>query len=279
MTGQPHYQFLSSQDYTLPYLEFGSGPELLLAFHGFGRSSSDFLPFEKTLGEKYTIIAFDFFYHGPHGISSTRRLPPLSGAQLARMIEKLLWEKKKVRCSMLGYSQGGRLVLGQIHHLPHRIHELIIVAPDGLRKNRVRDFIGRTWAGRILGLTLVNFPGLIQSFIWILNKTGRINTKQANFYRHQTREKDNRYRIYHTWILMARYNIHRDLIFHYLSKRPISLDLVMGKYDAIIPIAWARKFVKNMRGDVQLHELECGHDVLQLTDELSGIILRGKAHS
>ena len=180
---------------------------------------------------------------------------------------------------MLGYSQGGRLVLGQIHHLPHRIHELIIVAPDGLRKNRVRDFIGRSWVGRFLGLTLVNFPGLIQSFIWILNKTGRINTKQANFYRHQTREKDNRYRIYHTWILMARYNIHRDLIFHYLSKRPISLDLVMGKYDAIIPIAWARKFVKNMKGDVQLHELECGHDVLQLVDELSGIILRKKAHS
>jgi hypothetical protein len=31
------------------------------------------------------------------------------------MIEKLLWEKKKVRCSLLGYSQGGRIVLGQVH--------------------------------------------------------------------------------------------------------------------------------------------------------------------
>lgn len=278
MSVQPHYQFLSSQEFTLPYLEFGHGPELLLAFHGFGRSGRDFLPFERTLGTKYTIIAFDFFYHGPHRVPSEHRLPPLSGAQLARMIEKLLWEKKKVRCSMLGYSQGGRIVLGQIHHLPHRIYELIIVAPDGLRRNRIRDFIGRTWGGRLTGLLLVNVPVLIRFAVWLLQKSRRINARQASFYLHQTREKENRYRIYHTWLLLARYNIHRDLIRHYLSKRPISLDLVMGKFDAIIPTTLAKKFLKNMKGDVLLHELECGHDVLQMTDELTAIILRKKEH-
>ncbi|MFN8153517.1 MAG: alpha/beta hydrolase [Bacteroidia bacterium] len=276
MTEQPHYQFLSSQEFTLPYIEFGSGPELLLAFHGFGRTSRDFLPFESLLGKQYTLIAFDFFYHGPHGLEPEDRLPPFTGAQLARMIEKLLWEKKKVRCSIIGYSQGGRIALGQVHHLPHRIHELFIIAPDGLRNNKVRDFVGRTWIGHLLGRLFVQFPVLITATLQILKIAGKLNTKQVNFYLHQTREKRDRYRIFHTWIMLCKYNVHRDLIRHYIFKRPIRLDMVMGKYDAIIPSKWAQSFLKGFKGNFRLHLLECGHDVLQLKDEIAGIILENR---
>lgn len=278
MTEQPHYQFLSSQEYTLPYREFGQGPELLLAFHGYGNSSSDFLPYAATLGEQYTIIAFDFFYHGPHGLSPEQQLPPLQGAQLARMIEKLLWEKKKVKCSMLGYSQGGRIVLGQIHHLPHRVETLVIIAPDGLHRNALRDFIGRTATGRLLGRLLLHLPGVIRFTTALLKVSGKINAKQAAFYTLQTRQKANRYRIYHTWILLSSYHIHRDLIRHYMATRPIRLEMVMGKYDAIIPPDRARRFLRKMKGAVQIHTLECGHDVLQRVDEVSAILLGKTAH-
>lgn len=274
MTEQPHYQFLSSGEFRLPYIEFGSGPELLLAFHGFGRSGHDFLPFSELLGEKYTIIAFDFFYHGPNGLPPEERLPYFTGAVMARMIEKLLWEKKKVRCSMLGYSQGGRIVLGQVHHLPHRIFELFIIAPDGLRNNKVRDFIGRTWPGRMLGRTFVSFPILIRATISLLKATGRLTGKQANFYLHQTREKADRYRIYHTWIMLSQYNIHRDLIRHYIFKRPIRLEFIMGQFDAIIPLKWAHHFLRGFKGDFRIHALSCGHDVLQLKEEITAILLR-----
>ncbi len=274
MTEQPHYQFLSSGEFQLPYLEFGSGPELLLAFHGFGRSAADFLPFSDVLGEKYTIIAFDFFYHGPKGLPPERRLPYFTGAVMARMIEKLLWEKKKVRCSLLGYSQGGRIALGQVHHLPHRIFELFIIAPDGLRNNKIRDFVGQTWIGRIIGLTFVRFPFLIHATVRFLKFTRRINSKQAAFYIHQTREKDDRYRIYHTWILLSQYNIHRDLIRHYIFKRPIRLEFIMGKYDAIIPVKWGQQFLKGFKGNFRIHTLNCGHDVLQLKSEITEILLK-----
>lgn len=270
---QPHYQFLSNGDYRLPYLEFGTGPELLLAFHGFGRSSHDFLPFTGLIGKKYTLIAFDFFYHGPHAVPADQELPPISGAQLAKMIELLLWQKKKVRCSMIGYSQGGRIVLGQIHHLPHRIHELFIVAPDGLRKNKTRDFVGRTWAGRLIGLSMIRFPGLIRWTLRLLRATGKLNARQSNFYLHQTREKNDRWKIYHTWLLLAQYNIHRDLIKHYLIKKPIRMEFIMGKYDAIIPVKWAQHFIQGFRGNVRLHILESGHDVLQMKEEVSAILL------
>ena len=129
------YSFLTDGDFTLPYKSYGSGDELLLCFHGFGRISDDFHRFEKALGQRYTLIAFDFLFHGPHSVSVKKRLPAFTPAVLSNMVEKLLWEKKKVRCSLMGYSQGGKTVMGLVHKIPHRIHELFVLAPDGMKNN------------------------------------------------------------------------------------------------------------------------------------------------
>jgi len=69
------YRFLKSSAFTLPYREYGHGPELLIAFHGFGRSSEDFEPMAAFLNDQYTIIAIDFFYHGPYGLDSYKKMP------------------------------------------------------------------------------------------------------------------------------------------------------------------------------------------------------------
>ncbi len=266
------YRFLRHMDFVLPYQEFGNGPELLLAFHGFGRSGEDFRDLAAALDGHYTVIAFDFFYHGPHGLPPDERLPAFTGANLSNMIEKLLWEKKKVRCSLLGYSQGGRIVLGQVHHIPHRIHELFVLAPDGLRRNRIREFAGKNPLGRILGYAMVKVPGLLAASITIASKLNFIRPKVAQFFLHNTRHESDRYRIYNTWILLRDYRIHKDLIRHYFKDRPIRVAFIMGKYDAIIPTSLAQNFLRKMKGDIQLKELECGHDLLQLSTEIAAII-------
>jgi hypothetical protein len=46
----------------------------------------------------------------------------------------------------------------------------------------------------------------------------------------------------------------------------------MGKYDAIIPTSLAQNFLRKMKGYIQLKELECGHDLLQLSTEIAAII-------
>ncbi|MBK9637426.1 MAG: alpha/beta hydrolase [Bacteroidetes bacterium] len=174
------YSFLTDGDFTLPYKSYGSGDELLLCFHGFGRISDDFHRFEKELGHKYTLIAFDFLYHGPHSVSVTKRLLAFTPSILSSMVEKLLWEKKKVRCSLMGYSQGGKTVMGLVHKIPHRIHELFVLAPDGMKNNKIRNFIAKTYIGRKIGLKLVKSPETLHNIIRTL-RFMKIITEKSSF--------------------------------------------------------------------------------------------------
>ena len=50
---------------TLHYHKFGHGPAILLAFHGIGQDGvSCFKSFADHLGDRYTIYAFDLYFHG-----------------------------------------------------------------------------------------------------------------------------------------------------------------------------------------------------------------------
>jgi len=267
------YSFLSDGTFTLPYQSFGTGDELLLAFHGFGRSSDDFRRFEVELGGKYTLVAFDFFYHGPHAIAENKRIPSFTASDLSGLIEKLLWERKKVRCSLIGYSQGGKTLMGLVHKIPHRIHELFVLAPDGMKKNRVREFIGGTSFGRKLGLHLVKKPDLLHTFIKILRKLGFINEKVKIFFLANTDSKEKRYKVYHSWLALNKYEIHPHMMNHYFHAKKIRVEFFIGKYDSIITLKSANLFLKKFNYPIPLHALECGHDLLALHEKISRIIL------
>lgn len=267
------YSFLKDSEFTLPYKSYGSGDELLLCFHGFGRISDDFHRFEKALGQKYTLIAFDFLYHGPHSVSVKKRLPAFTPSILSNMVEKLLWEKKKVRCSLMGYSQGGKTVMGLVHKIPHRIHELFVLAPDGMKNNRVRNFIAKTYLGRRIGSSLVKSPKSLHNIIRTMRLMKIISEKVKIFFISNTDEIEKRYRIYHSWITMRNYEIHPKLMNHYFHAKKIRVEFFIGKYDAIITPKSANLFLKKFNYKINLHELECGHDLLSLHSQIEKIIL------
>lgn len=271
------YKSVSVSPFTLHYQVFGHGSELLLAFHGFGKSSNDFLVLEASLGSKYTIIAIDFFYHGEKGLSAEQKIPVFTPSHMSALIEKLLWEYKRVKCSLLGYSQGARIVMGVVHRLPHRIQELFLVAPDGLRKQRTRHFVGNTRVGRYLGLYLVHKPRLLRLFIRISAALKLIPAGQARFFEHQLAQKSGRFRVYHTWLSLRNYHPHPALMRHYINDRKIRTIFFAGKYDSIIPLATVRKFIRKLGKRVRLIEMECGHDVLSLHPEIAARILEEKA--
>lgn len=267
------YSFLTDGIFTLPYKSYGNGDELLLCFHGFGRSADDFNRFEKGLGKQYTLIAFDFLYHGPHAISVRKCLPPFLPSDLSGLLEKLLWEKKKVRCSLMGYSQGGKTIMGLIHKIPHRINALFVLAPDGMKNNRVRNFIGSTFLGRKLGLHLVNSPKVLHGIIHVMFSFRFISEKVKRFFISNTDHIEKRYRIYHSWIALRKYELHPHLMNHYFHAKKIRVEFFIGKFDAIITPTSAHLFLKKFSYPIPIHELECGHDLLALHTQIEKIIL------
>lgn len=269
------YKQISVGPFTLPYQLFGEGPELLIAFHGFGKSSSDFRVFEEDLGKHYTIIALDFFYHGQHGLSPEQKIPVFSPSHMSGMVEKLLWEHKRVKCSLIGYSQGGRLAMGIVHRLPHRIRELFLLAPDGIKKNKARHFVGNTRFGRFLGRHFVHHPGLIQRMIALSVRLSWISEKQSSFFKQQLETKSGRFRVYHTWLALRSYHPHSALMRHYINDRKIRTVFFAGKYDSIINAGDIKRFARRLGKKVKLVELDCGHDLLSQHRKIADEILGG----
>ncbi|MBL7923993.1 MAG: alpha/beta hydrolase, partial [Bacteroidia bacterium] len=199
--------------------------------------------------------------------------PPLNAAALADMIENLLWERKKVHCSMIGYSQGGRIVMGLIHRLPHRLQEVFILAPDGLQPNKIRNWVSRTRSGRGIAKLFVKNAALLQGTIRMLARFGFISEKIKQFYLHQSASEKDRFRIYHTWLCLRNYETHPHLMDHYCRTRNIRTAFIMGKYDTIIPVKLAERFLQTMQHKADLHILDCGHKLLQSRSSIARIIL------
>ena len=163
--------------------------------------------------------------------------------------------------------------MGLVHKIPHRIHELFVLAPDGMKNNRVRNFIAKTYLGRRIGSSLVKSPKSLHNIIRTMRLMKIIPEKVKIFFISNTDEIEKRYRIYHSWITMRNYEIHPKLMNHYFHAKKIRVEFFIGKYDAIITPKSANLFLKKFNYKINLHELECGHDLLSLHSQIEKIIL------
>jgi hypothetical protein len=55
--------YFEDQFVKLHYYKFGSGPQHMLCFHGFGMHGKQFKLLDTHLGHQYTFWGFDLFFH------------------------------------------------------------------------------------------------------------------------------------------------------------------------------------------------------------------------
>lgn len=163
--------------------------------------------------------------------------------------------------------------MGLVHKIPHRIHELFVLAPDGMKNNRIRNFIAKTYLGRRIGSQLVKSPKTLHRMIHLLRMLQIISEKVENFFISNTNDIDKRYRIYHSWIALRNYELHPKLMNHYFHAKKIRVEFFIGKFDVIITPQSADLFLTKFNYQINLHELACGHDLLSLHSQIEKIIL------
>lgn len=268
-----NYSFLTYQDFTLPYLTFGKGPELLIAFHGFGRSAVDFKVLEQSLGAKYTIVAFDLFYHGEHAISFDTTLPTCEPAAMARLMERYLWEHKRVNFSLMGYSLGGKIALGIVQKMAHRVNEVFLLAPDGLKKNSLYTFACNTLLGNYLMARIIHKPKTaLKINDWLL-RLKIIHPKVHEFYAMKLSDETMLKKLYQTGLIFRYFHPSLVTIAKQINSRKIRLKMFFGKNDFIIRTSLGIKFQKKLRKQDTMVILDCGHRVLNKADEIANIVL------
>lgn len=253
----------------------GSGSKLLLAFHGFNRSASDFHSFARHLDGIYTIVSIDLLFHGKSRLKSQIResLPTLHDTDLLELQHHFLNSFGVQKCTLMGYSFGGRVAMKITELNGKSVDMLCLIASDALKWNPGYAFAARTMLGRSLFLLMARYPSSIFSLMNFMGKVGLFHPKAVDFYKNQITNEQVRYRVYNVWVAHRKLvpdirKVARQVVAH-----NITLRLFFGSYDKIIPSEMGSKLSRLSQPFASVHILEAGHRVFEKSQEISTILL------
>ncbi|MBK7388164.1 MAG: alpha/beta hydrolase [Bacteroidetes bacterium] len=249
---------------------FGTGPKLLIAFHGFNRTSDDFHTFEKHLRDSYTIVAVDLIFHGKTLLAdsfSTKGLFTMDN--LEELIRAILKNENKEQFSVMGYSFGGRLAMNCILLFPEKVDSLILIASDALRWNPGYYFATKSLIGKTIFRLMTNNPDFVVSILGFLSAISLIHPKAFEFYKNQLSFQPVRQKIYDVW--MAHRNMVPDisLMQKNINKFHIQVLLIFGAYDRIIPARTGKKLIRNLKENAREVIIDAGHRVIEKSQAIS----------
>ncbi|TPE43745.1 alpha/beta fold hydrolase [Pontibacter mangrovi] len=243
----------------LHYRVIGRGPQVLLAFHGYGQSSSYYLPMEKALGEDYTIYAFDLFFHGHSQLHKQNM--PLTKGFLHDFVERFLEKQGIEAFSLMGFSMGGKFALTLVECMPQRIRELFLIAPDGIKTSfwyNIATYPG--WLQQLFKRTVIK-PQFFFKLLRMLQRYNLVHKSLVRFAHFQMDSTPKRLRVYRSWVGFRDLNFDIRQIVQLLNKYEVPVTMFLGEYDEIISPKRVAVFVKALdKGELVL--LKTGHSNL-----------------
>ena len=132
------HRLLSYKNSQISYYGFGTGPETVICFHGYGEDGTLYSFLEKHAGNQFVFYAIDLPFHG-----KTEWNEELLFTQndLSQIIKEILSQnnyKQAIitdKLILTGFSLGGRIALSYYQAHPEMIKKIILLAPDGLKVN------------------------------------------------------------------------------------------------------------------------------------------------
>jgi pimeloyl-ACP methyl ester carboxylesterase len=249
----------------LHYYEYGSGADILIAFHGFGMRGNQFSKLENALGTKYKIYSFDLFFHGEtqlknDAVDTIRK--GLQAQQIADTVTAFLTSigKKNSSFSLLSYSIGAKLALAVLQKIPHKIKNSYFIAADGFETNTVLKICSSKHINNWL-LKLVYYP---KPLIYILNKLYTYHYIDDALHRILTFEFSTQaYRMisYKTITYYSRLKFNKNKLAQLINENNIQTHFLFGKYDKLFPASIAQKFAKLLKHP-NVHVFNKNHDLI-----------------
>ena len=242
------------------FLTAGRGPNILLCLHGFGEEARSFSFLEQEAGDAFTLIAPDLPWHGETKWNGSLEFPL---SKFLALVEALVPPAKHPRFHLLCYSMGGRAGLCLLQHIPHRIASAVLLAPDGLRMNPWYWLATQTQPGNRLFRYTMQQP---HWFIRIVNTFRRlqlINASIAKYVHHYLDNPTARIDLYHIWTTLRQLQPRLQTVKQQLHQFELTVHLVFGTYDRIIPPQNGQRLQQGAEPWVRLHELQAGHQLLK----------------
>lgn len=180
---------------------------------------------------------------------------------LTDLLGRCLRSEGVERCSVLGYSLGGKMALKMVELSPGRIERLVLIAPDGLKTNPFYRFATHTLVGNWIFRRAMNNPKGLLSVSSILVKTKLMDKRVLEFYQRQLEKKEVREMIYGSWMAFADLTPDLVLIRKNIFRYKVVTELIFGKHDRVIHPKLAAKLSGHHVKTAKVHLLERGHEL------------------
>lgn len=220
---------IDKQDGQLVYTKFDGGDSILLAFHGFGQDKSIFKAWSDLLKDKYTIYAFDIFYHG----NSNRVLKNLSKIEWNKYLTEFLIKEDIQKFDVLGFSLGGRFAIASSIMNPKKVKQLILIAPDGIFLTIWFKMATNPMIRWLFKYFMMN-PDKLQSLISINDRYKLVSQYLGEFANKELSNPENGKRVYHSWNHFKTLGYTKRQLIKLFNQYDFKRRIILGKKDHII---------------------------------------------
>ena len=223
--------YTHSPSIQLEYALFGEGKKKLVCFHGFGQNLMVFKDLSTKLGN-HQIVSINLFFHGKSDRKGGKKY--LYQNEWKNIFDGFLNHLKIDRFSVLGYSLGGRYTTSTLKSFENQIDHCILIAPDGIVKRSSYEFATFPLGSEQLFGFFMRNPKPFFFFLNLLEKTKMFNQWTIDFSRAQLQDKEQRMRVYHSWITLRKFRMRQHELLNKINIGNFQTTVIFGKYDKII---------------------------------------------
>jgi pimeloyl-ACP methyl ester carboxylesterase len=238
-------------------LQFGTGPELLIALHGFSDRARMFAVLEPALSARYTVVAIDWPFHGQTEWSPRT----FSKQDLLGIIQMVVAAHGATRFSLMGFSFGARLAQALLPDIYPQLNKLYLLSPDGV-KTKGMSTAARTpmWLRHFL-YRILQKPGWFISLVNAGNKIGVVPPLVHHFLSNNLNKPDRFRRTFGCWIAMESFYLRRKNIQKILGDSKLPTEVYIGLNDPMLRQKTLKKLYENLP-NVQVYWLDEGHRLI-----------------
>ncbi|MGB3778340.1 MAG: alpha/beta hydrolase [Tunicatimonas sp.] len=241
----------------LHFIKIGTGPRVMIGFHGLGRDATMFQRYQNMFPE-FTIYSVSLFYHGSNWKDQRAGL---DDKQWKAMFGYFLLSEGVQNFSMLGFSLGGKVALYTFQLFSDRVDEIHLIAPYGIKANVV-EFITQRLPFVYRRLErYVHHPAALLSLLEIFRRYKLLNTTLVNITINQMSSQEARARVFYTMRLYGTLRLDLRSIRKKLEASKVPVVFYLGLYDKILTIKALNRYLSALI-DASLHVMPSGHSRL-----------------
>ncbi len=234
----------------LHYYKFGTGPQHMLCFHGFGMHGKQFRVLEEKLGHKYTFWGFDLPFH-KQTLLKDQSLPSIKKGytkkQLANVISEFCAHENIQTFSVIGYSMGCHFATIVVEEMPETINEYIVAAPSSLNPGTLVRFFGKNKIGNKILEKLILNEKVTLNLLSFFKKLRLIDEEVRDILFNEVKTPKLRFSLYATFTSLRHFETDEEKLINALESYNIKSIFIFGKRDKNYLLSIGNAFFKKYK--------------------------------